>query len=80
MPVTRSLMPETRNPLRGLPAAAKLAELPSESRAALRALLLDLAADAGKRAQLSWRSHKAPMALYWKIVAVYARHTARLLA
>lgn len=80
MSVTRSNLPETRNPLLRLPAAAKLAGLPAESRAALRALLLELAADAGGRAQLSWRTHKAPMALYWKTVAVYARHIARLLA
>lgn len=26
----------------------------------------------------SWRTHKAPMALYWKCVAVYAGHIARL--
>ena len=49
------------------------------ARAALRAVLLDLALDAGGRADLSWRRHKAPMAAYWKAVAVYARHLARVL-
>ena len=33
--------------------------------------------DAAQRAQKSWRTHKAPMALYWKAVSVYARHIAR---
>ncbi len=51
--------------------------LPPESRAALRALLRDIATDARVRAEKCWRTHKAPMAAYWKAVAVYAGHTAR---
>lgn len=75
----RSSLAETRNPLLKLDAAKKFAELPGESRAALRALLLELSREADAKAQLSWRKHKAPMAMYWKAVAVYSRHIARLL-
>jgi hypothetical protein len=75
----RSLRADVRNPLLQLPAARRLAELPPESQAALRELLDELAADARSRADLAWRKHKAPMAAYWKAVAVYAKHTGRLL-
>jgi len=66
------------NPLLALPAAGAIAALPPEARAALRAVLLDLRNDARARAEKCWRTHKAPMAAYWKAVAVYANHTARL--
>lgn len=46
-------------------------------RTALRVALLDLRKDALKRADHSWKRHKAPMALYWKVVGVYAGHLAR---
>lgn len=75
----RSSRPETRNPLLALPAARKIAALPEEPRLALRELLLQLGQDANARAAKCWRTHKAPMAAYWKMVAVYARHIARLL-
>lgn len=78
--VPRSSLPQTRNPLLMLPAARKLAELPSEPRAVLRELLLQLGREANEKASLCWRTHKAPMAAYWKGVAVYARHISRLLA
>ena len=77
--MNRSGLPEARNPLLKLPAAARIAGLPPEARWALRDLLLDLSKDARARAAESWRRHKAPMAVYWKAVAVYARHVARLL-
>lgn len=67
------------NPVLALPAAQRLRELPAESRLALRELLLELGAVAQARADLSWRRHKGPMAAYWKAVAVYARHTAKVL-
>ena len=73
----RSSRPDVRNPVLALPAAQGLLTLPAESRAALRALLNALADDASARAQKCWRTHKAPMAVYWKAVAVYARHIAR---
>lgn len=46
---------------------------------ALRMLLLDLRRDASANAQKCWSAHKSPMAMYWKVVAVYAGHIARLL-
>lgn len=75
----RSNQPDVRNPLMALPGAGKLAALPPESRAALRALLMDIRVDARDRAAECWRKHKAPMACYWKAVSVYAGHAARLL-
>lgn len=78
--LARSARPEVRNPLVALPAAQRIEALPEESRAALRALLLDLRNDARARAQKCWRTHKAPLALYWKVVSVYCSHLARLLA
>lgn len=73
----RSNQTEVRNPVIALPAASALARLPATSREALRSVLVGIAADAAERAQKSWRTHKAPMALYWKAVSVYARHIAR---
>ena len=72
-------MRNVHNPLLDLPAVAALQALPAANRAAMRALLLDLAKDAGGRAEVSWRRHKGPMAAYWKAVAVYAKHAARAL-
>lgn len=42
-------------------------------------MLMDLRRDAADNAEKSWKKHKAPMAAYWKAVAVYAGHAARLL-
>jgi len=70
----RSTKPETRNPILRLPAAQKIAELPPEARVALEQLLYELSQDARAAAEHSWVRHKAPMAAYWKAVAVYARH------
>lgn len=75
----RSSKPEIRNPLLALPAVEELRALPVEQRRALSCLLRDLAADARVRAENCWRTHKAPMAAYWKAVSVYAGHTARAL-
>lgn len=68
-----------RNADRDLKAAwrSRFAALPPPARAAMRAALLDLRADALRRAETQWRRHKAPMALYWKVVGVYAGHLAR---
>jgi hypothetical protein len=76
--MTRSLRPDVRNPLVSLPAAQRIAALPQESRVALAALLDEISADSRKRADLCWRKHKAPMAAYWKAVAVYAGHAKRI--
>ena len=58
---------------------SRFASLPPPARIALRAALLDLRTDALRRAEAQWRRHKAPMALYWKVVGVYAGHLARAL-
>ena len=75
--MSRSARADVRNPVLRLVAARAILRLPPETREHLRLLLLELAADAGGRAQACWRSHKAPMAAYWKAVSVYARHIAR---
>lgn len=75
----RSLKVEVRNPLLALPGVqALVAQLSPESRAVMRALLRAISADARARADLCWKKHKAPMACYWKAVAVYANHASRL--
>lgn len=76
---TRSVRPDVRNPVLALPSAARLRDLTPDAREALRYVLRDIAADARARAETSWRRHKAPMAAYWKAVAVYAGHIARAL-
>jgi hypothetical protein len=77
--VSRSLRADVRNPLLQLPAAQRLAELPPEAQAALKALLLEIRNDCRVRADECWRKHKAPMAAYWKATGVYANHMSRLL-
>jgi hypothetical protein len=74
--MTRAARPEVRNPVLALDAARALADLDPAAREALRALLRDLSADARIRADHAWRTHKGPMAAYWKACAVYARHIA----
>lgn len=74
----RSTSAAVRNPLVALPAARAIAGLPPEARAALRDLLREISADARVRAEKCWRTHKAPMAAYWKAVAVYANHAQRI--
>lgn len=76
----RSHCPEVRNPILRLASARQLRSLPPDAAAALSAILADLSADAATRAEASWRSHKGPMAAYWKAVAVYAKHIRRALA
>jgi hypothetical protein len=79
MMTDRSSRADVRNPLLTLPAAHRLRALPRPAREGLRDVLMDLSRDARVRAQACWKSHKAPMALYWKVVSVYSRHAARLL-
>jgi hypothetical protein len=76
----RATRADVRNPVLALPAMAALRDLPPESRAAMRAALLDLRADARARAEKCWRTHKAPMAAYWKAVSVYSGHIAKVIA
>jgi hypothetical protein len=76
--VTRSNRPDVRNPLIALPAAQAIRSLSADSRLALRILLGQIAEDAARRAEESWRKSKGPMAAYWKAVSVYAKHARRL--
>lgn len=75
----RSVRATVRNPLLLLPGMDALRALPADQRKALRIVLRDIALDARFRAEKCWRTHKAPMAAYWKAVSVYANHTARAL-
>jgi hypothetical protein len=77
--VDRSTRREVRNPVLGLPAFRQILALPRPTRETIAALLLDLKRDAAERAAKAWRTHKAPMAVYWKAVSVYAGHLARAL-
>ena len=51
--------------------------LPDDSKKALKSALIDLRKDALNRANHCWKKHKAPMALYWKVIGVYSGHLAR---
>jgi hypothetical protein len=77
--IGRSNRAEVRNPLVALPSFRALGLLGPAERAALRALLLELRADARLGAAECWRRRKPPMAAYWAAVAVYAGHAARAL-
>jgi hypothetical protein len=75
----RSSKPEVRNPLLSLPSAARAVDMPAEARQWLCAMLQDIRREAQQKAAKSWATHKAPQALYWKFVAVYAGHLAKVL-
>lgn len=78
--IDRSARREIRNPILALPAARALDSLPGPARAALEQILREIQIDARLRAEKAWRTHKAPMALYWKAVSVYSGHIARAIA
>ena len=73
----RSSKAEVRNPILSLPSAARLGELDKHSREIVVSILRDIQADSRDRADKCWRTHKAPMAAYWKAVSVYAGHISR---
>jgi len=75
--IARSARRAVRNPILALPCMTGVALLPPEAKAALRAILADMRADAAARAQTSWKQNKGPMAAYWKAVSVYALHIGR---
>jgi hypothetical protein len=75
----RSTRREVRNPLVALPGFGLLLDQPADVRVALGAALRSIQADARDRAEKAWRTHKGPMALYWKAVSVYAGHLARII-
>lgn len=75
----RGAKPDVRNPMLALPGVQEAAaSVPSEARRAMYTILMALRKDAQEKAAKSWRTHKAPMALYWKCVAVYSGHIAKL--
>lgn len=76
--MSRSAAAVVRNPLVDMPAAQRIRDLSPEARDALGQLLREMSADARLRAEKAWRTHKGPMAAYWKATAVYARHAAIL--
>jgi len=75
----RANKPEVRNPILSLPCAARAHEMPAPAREWLIGFLQDLRRDAQERAAKCWRTHKAPLGFYWKVVAVYAGHLVKVL-
>lgn len=67
------------NPILGLPSWRRLRRLPPRARRELSRVLEELRADADARAERSWKFRHAPMAAYWRAVAVYSRHLGRAL-
>lgn len=76
--MNRSSQAVVRNPLLALPVAKKIAAAPPEIRALWRELCMEIRTEAKLRAEKCWRTHKAPMACYWKVISVLAGHAARL--
>jgi hypothetical protein len=75
--VSRSSRPDVRNPILRCPEAiAALAECPPEARAALSRALSALSREWLATANKCWKTHKPPMATYWKANAANARHIA----
>lgn len=77
--IPRSLRAEIRNPVLGLASFKQLWTLDADVKRQLSELLTELGQEAAQKAQNSWTKNKAPMAVYWKAVSVYARHIARAL-
>lgn len=75
--MSRSNRPDVRNPVLELEGVKALLELDAPVRSAIAAALRSIQRDARERAEKCWRTHKAPMALYWKALGVYAGHLAR---
>lgn len=70
---------EVRNPLLALPAAQRLLTQETFTRDDLRELVIELRDDCRVRAEKCWRTHKGPMAVYWKTTGVICNHLGRLL-
>lgn len=74
----RANRPDVRNPLLRLPSAEDLAKLPAPAREALGKLAGEASRAWRAEGDRCWQRHKAPMAAYWKAMAVNARHLALL--
>lgn len=69
-----------RNPvLRDASVCTRFAALSPEAQAGLEDFLRWLYRHARENADLSWRRSKAPMAVYWKAVAAWSIHLARVI-
>lgn len=75
----RADLPEVRNPVLALPAFQAILGLDAGVRAALAALLYDLAAQAREKSASELRRNKPWMFVYWRCIGTYARHIARAL-
>lgn len=75
----RSNRAEVRNPVLALPGARAVLDQPPEVREALAVLFYSIADDARRRSNECWRRNKPPMAAYWRVSSVLARHVARAL-
>lgn len=76
----RSNRPEVRNPVLALPAMDRFRALSPDQRQAVEDILREISSHAAGQAEHCWRKKKAPMAAYWKVVSVYAKHTARAIS
>lgn len=74
----RATRREVRNPVLALPAAKRLLAASPEVRGIVADIMGDLALDARARGEKCWRTHKAPMAVYWKAISVIAGHIRRV--
>lgn len=77
--LSRSKRPEVRNPVLGLPCAARAGEMPPEARDWLILFLQELRVHARQKAKESLRKAKPPLYLYWSVQAVWAFHLAKVL-
>ena len=75
--MSRSSRADVRNPALKLPSIAKLQALDEDTRGILVDILRELQLQSRDTAEKCWKTHKAPMAAYWKAVSVYAGHIAR---
>lgn len=75
----RSNRAEVRNPVLALPCAQRASSMPPEAREWLIGFLLDLRRDARERAEHCWRARKSPLAVYWRVIGVWASHLAHAL-
>jgi hypothetical protein len=58
---------------------AAIAEMTSDDRERWRRILLAIRDDARILADKCWKTHKPPMAAYWKALSVVTNHLARIL-
>ncbi len=73
----RSNRADVRNPLLAIPEVREQFEqLPPEARKALEAVLRSLSKNFRVRAEKAWKTRKPPLAQYWAVNAVNARHLA----